>query len=84
MPSNDSYYTGLVVASLLRIGMYVGLLAIAALTFACSPNIGPRDILPRMSAEADINRREGNQTRNDEPQSGGCHEKSDRSLGKPL
>lgn len=84
MHSNDSYYRGLVVASVLRVGLLVGVLAIMAMTFAgCSvPN--PRDILPRMSADADISRREGTQTRNDEPLSGGCHEKSDSSLRKPL
>lgn len=84
MQPNDSYRTGLVVASVLRVGMLLWLLAIMAMTFvACSvPN--PRDILPRMSADADISRREEAQTRNDKPHSGGCHEKSDSSLRKPL
>lgn len=84
MPTNDSYYRGLVVASLLRVGMYVGLMAIFAMTVSCSPSINPKNILPSMSADADISRREGDQTRNHEPQSGGCDEKSDRALGRPL
>lgn len=84
MPTNDSYYRGLVVASVLRVGLYVGVLAILAIMSACSPLPKVQSILPSMSADADVNRRDGDQTRNDEPHSGGCHEKSDRSLGKPL
>lgn len=84
MPTYDSYYTGLVVAWLLRCGLYGGLLAIMAISFAGCSVPKPTDILPRMSASTDISQREGTQTRNDEPQSGGCHEKSDSSLRKPL
>lgn len=83
MHRHDSYYTGLLVASLLRCGIYVGLVAILAMTAACSPFPTAKSILPSMSADADVSRREGDQTRNHEPL-GGCDEKSDRSLRKPL
>lgn len=84
MPTSDSYYRGTMVAWILRIGLYAGVLAIMAITFVGCSVPKASDILPSMSASSDISRREGTQTRNDEPQSGGCHEKSDSSLRKPL
>lgn len=84
MPANDAYYRGLVVASMLRVGLLIGVLAVMAITFLGCSVPKATDILPRMSADADISRREGTQTRNDEPPSGGCHEKSDSSLRKPV
>jgi hypothetical protein len=81
----DSYYRGLVVASVLRFGLFTGLMAILAIMSGCSvPWSNPRNILPSMSADADVNRREGDQTRNHVPPCGGNDEKSDRSLRKPL
>lgn len=84
MSTYDSYYRGAVVAWLLRIGLYGGIMAISAIVLSGCSVPKPLNILPSMSADADISRREGHQTRNDEPHSGGCHEKSDSSLRKPL
>lgn len=84
MPSNDAYTSDLLVAWLFRLGLLCGLLAIMALTFAACSVPTPTDILQKMSANARITGGEGTQTRNDEPPSGGCHEKSDSSLRKPL
>lgn len=84
MPFLDSYRSGLVLAWMLRIGLYVGVLAILAITFTGCSVPKPSDILPKISADTAISSGEGNRTRNDEPQSGGCHEKSDYSPRKPL
>lgn len=84
MQNRDEYFTGLVVAFLLRFGMLCGLLAIMAMMSACSPTTKAVEALKEFSADADISRREGNQTRNYIPPDGGCNEKSDSSLRKPL
>lgn len=85
MPTHNSYYRGALAAWLFRCWVYAWVLAIMALTFAGCSVPKPTDILPSMSVPTDFSgRREGTQTRNDEPQSGGCHEKSDSSLRKPL
>ena len=84
MNTRDTYTFGLVVASLVRVGLLCGLLAIMAINFIACSVPTPSSMLKSMSADADISRREGTQTRNDEPQSGGCHEKSDSSLRGPV
>lgn len=83
MPTSDLYIRGTVLAWLLRFGLYGGIAAIAVILSNCSMPKST-DILTSMSAgTGNFSQREGNQTRNDEPQSGGCHEKSDSSLRKP-
>lgn len=86
MHDHGSYHTDLVVASLLRVGLVCGLLAIMAMMSACTVPTFPsaKEILPKFSADADISQREGNQTRNYNPNNGGCNEKSDSSLRGPL
>lgn len=84
MSALNSYYRGTMVAWLFRFWVYTWVVAILALTLGACSVPKPTDILTRMSASTDVSQREGTQTRNDEPQSGGCHEKSDGSLRKPL
>lgn len=84
MHNDGSYYTDFVVAFLLRLGIVCGLLAIMAMMSGCSPFGSAKEILPKFSADADISQREGNQTRNYNPNNGGCNEKSDSSLRGPL
>jgi hypothetical protein len=86
MPTNGAYYAGLLVAWLVRLGLYAGIVVIFATALAgCNP-LRPTDILPSMPAKPPLVIGEERETsaRNDSPQSGGCHEKSDLSLRKPL
>jgi hypothetical protein len=86
MKPNDSYYADLLLAWLLRLGLLGGILAIVAGITACSIPLDATNILPKMSASRPpLGVGEDSQTRNyDTPQSGGCNEKSDSSLKRPL
>lgn len=82
----DSYKADLVFAFVFRVGLYVWILAVLALIAACSPFGNPREIIPPgvISAPQAISPVDGvNGTRSDTPQDGGCHEKSDRTPGRP-
>lgn len=82
----DTYRMELLAAFLVRVGLYGGIVAILAMIFTgCSPT-SPKDVipsgmsLPPLAIMPDVESR----TRNDIPQDGGCHEKSDSSLRRPL
>ena len=86
MDPRSSYYGDLLVAWMLRIGLLCGVLAILAMT-ACSMPLDS-SISDRISGIAarppiGVGEKEA-RTRNDTPQQGGCHEKSDSSLKEPL
>lgn len=83
----DTYRMELLVAFLVRVGLYGGIVAVLAIMFAaCSP-ISPGSIFPSTEkilpplALAPVDE---SGTRNGIPQDGGCHEKSDSSLRRPL
>jgi hypothetical protein len=84
MKLHELYYMDLTVAWVVRIGLYLSVLAILAMVvFGCSRS-APQDILPSMSSERQqLADGDGDQTRNQIPQRG-CDEKSDSSLKKPL
>jgi hypothetical protein len=82
----DTYRMELLVAFLVRVGLYGGIVAILATLIAgCSPT-SPKDVipsgmsLPPLAIMPEVESR----TRNDIPQDGGCHEKSDSSSRRPL
>jgi len=84
MRPNDTYIADLVLAWVFRVGMYGGVLAIMAMTTACSPTLpDPLNLLPKRSAAPGVTQGEDSQTRNyNTPYDGGCNEKSDSSLRK--
>jgi hypothetical protein len=84
MTDRDGYHLDIVVASVLRIGLLVGVLAIMALTSACSPS-RPLDLSFDKSNDNRQFLADGSndQTRSHIPQRG-CDEKSDSSLKRPL
>lgn len=80
----DTYRMELLVAFLVRVGLYGGVVAILAMILAnCSPPTAG-DMLKGISPPLAITPGDGSRTRNDTPQDGGCHEKSDSSLRRPL
>lgn len=85
MSIRDGYYSDLLVAFVLRSGLFLGIVAILAMVLSGCSRSGPQDILPSMPA---VNPQiaeggEDSQTRNQIPQRG-CDEKSDSSLKRPL
>lgn len=85
---DSSYWTGIVVAWMLRLGLFIGLLAILALA-GCSPLGGVslptfgKAVPPELLSGG--NRETTAGTRNDiPPNNGGCHEKSDSAPYKAL
>jgi hypothetical protein len=84
MSNRDGYYLDLFVASLLRGGLLLGILAVMAMMSGCSPFPSAKDVLPKMSSDAlSFQGGETDQTRNQLPQRG-CDEKSDSSLRGPV
>lgn len=84
MSTRDSYYLDLCVATLLRGGMFLFILAIMAMMAGCSPFPSAKDILPKISSDVlPFQDGSADQTRNQLPQRG-CDEKSDSSLREPL
>lgn len=85
MTNRDAYYLDIVVASVLRIGLLFGVLAIMAIvTSGCSPS-RPLDLSFDKSNDNRQFSADGSndQTRSHIPQRG-CDEKSDSSLKRPL
>lgn len=85
MSSLDAYYTDLVVAFVVRLGLFLGILATIAIVLSGCARDNPQDILPSMSADSQPITADGETdlTRNQQPHRG-CDEKSDSSLRKPL
>lgn len=86
MAPRSSYYVDLGIAWVFRVGLLCGVLAVLAMT-ACSLPIDT-SMPDRKSGIAvrppiAVGEKEA-MTRNDTPQQGGCHEKSDSSLKEPL
>lgn len=80
----DTYRMELLVAFLVRVGLYGGIVAILAMILAnCSPP-SAGDMLKGISPPLAIMPGDESKTRNDKPHDGGCHEKSDSSLRRPL
>ena len=84
MNDHEIYYADLTVSWVVRIGLYLGILAILATILSGCNRGAPQDILPSMSSERQqLADGDGDQTRNQIPNKG-CDEKSDSSLRKPL
>lgn len=84
MNSSDAYYADLVLSVVVRIWLYLGVLAVLAFVMLGCTRSDPQDILPNMSSDRQqLVDGEGDQTRNRLPHRG-CDEKSDSSLKKPL
>jgi hypothetical protein len=84
MNDHGLYYADLSVAWVVRLGLYLGIMAIFAIILSGCNRGAPQDILPSMSSERQqLADGDGDQTRNHEPHRG-CDEKSDSSLKKPL
>lgn len=86
MNSRDGYYQDLLLASLLRIGLLIGIMAVSAIILSGCTRSGSEDVLPSTSAARPLflGPGEAGQTRNELPYNKECHEKSDSSLRKPL
>lgn len=80
----DTYRMELLVAFLVRVGLYGGIVAVLAMILAnCSPP-SAGDMLKGISPPLAITPGDESRTRNPIPPSGGCDEKSDSSLRRPL
>lgn len=80
----DTYRMELLVAFLVRVGLYGGIVAILAMILTnCSP-FSTSDVLKSPLPPLAIMPGEESRTRNPIPPSGGCDEKSDSSLRRPL
>jgi hypothetical protein len=84
MNDHGLYYADLTVAWVVRLGLYLGTMAILAIVLSGCNRADPQNILPSMSSERlSLTGGDGDQTRNQQPQRG-CDEKSDSSLKRPL
>ncbi len=84
MNSSDDYYKDLTISWVVRIGLYLGGVAVLAMVLSGCGRSNPQDILPSMSSlSSPLESGETDQTRNRLPHRG-CDEKSDSSLSKPL
>jgi hypothetical protein len=84
MKPTDGYYSDLLLASLLRLGLFLGILSIIAVVSSGCSRDENRDVSPfgKLAARDPLDLGEAAQTRNRLPQ-GGCDEKSDSSLTGP-
>lgn len=84
MKTRDAYMADFVVACVVRLWLYGGLLAILAIMLSACTVGGPQDLLSnRPAVKSPLGDDQGYGTRNRQPQ-GGCDEKSGTTPNKPL